>query len=216
MADGLGDARERVAAAARRLADEGLVLGTAGNLSERVGELIAVTPTGAVLSTLIADQVPVVDLDGEPVEGDRAPTSELELHLGIYDRYGAGAVVHTHAPIATALACVIDELPVVHYQMLELGGTVRVAPYVAFGTHELAEAVLTALRDRSAALLSNHGAVVHGPDLETAVQRTLLLEWACGLYWHAAAIGEPRTLDAEQQAEYLKAAAKRSYRALRG
>lgn len=216
MADGLGDARERVAAAARRLADEGLVLGTAGNLSERVGELIAVTPTGAVLSTLIADQVPVVDLDGEPVEGDRAPTSELELHLGIYDRYGAGAVVHTHAPIATALACVIDELPVVHYQMLELGGTVRVAPYVTFGTHELAEAVLTALRDRSAALLSNHGAVVHGPDLETAVQRTLLLEWACGLYWHAAAIGEPRTLDAEQQAEYLKGAAKRSYRALRG
>jgi L-fuculose-phosphate aldolase len=215
MAAELGAARERVAAAARRLADEGLVLGTAGNVSERIGELIAVTPTGAVLKTLTAEQVPVVDLAGEPVEGDRAPTSELELHLGVYARYDAGAVVHTHAPMATALACVIDELPVVHYQMLELGGAVRVAPYVTFGTHELAEATLAALRERSAALLSNHGAVVHGPDLETAVERTFLLEWACGIYWHAAAIGEPRTLDAEQQAEYLEAAAARSYRALR-
>lgn len=215
MAAELGAARERVAAAARWLADEGLVLGTAGNVSERVGELIAVTPTGAVLKTLTAEQVPVVDLAGEPVEGDRAPTSELELHLGVYARYDAGAVVHTHAPMATALACVIDELPVVHYQMLELGGAVRVAPYVTFGTHELAEATLAALRERSAALLSNHGAVVHGPDLETAVERTFLLEWACGIYWHAAAIGEPRTLDAEQQAEYLEAAAARSYRALR-
>ena len=70
--------------------------------------------------------------------GELAPTSELDLHLGVYRRYDAGAVVHTHAPMATALSCVLDELPCVHYQMLLLGGTVPVAPYETFGTPELA------------------------------------------------------------------------------
>src|SRR3954452_10259739 len=96
--------RERVAAAARRLADEGLVLGTAGNVSARRDDLVAVTPTGAVLERLDSAEVAVVDLDGNQVEGDLAPTSELGLHLGVYRRYGPGAVVHTHAPMATALA----------------------------------------------------------------------------------------------------------------
>lgn len=214
MADALGAARERIAAAARRLAARGLVIGTAGNLSERVGELVAVTATGAVLEKLTAAQVVAVDLAGTQLDGELAPTSELELHLGIYRRYGAGAVVHTHAPLATALACVLDELPVIHYQMLELGGAVRVVPYATFGTPELAEAALHALRDRSAALMSNHGAVVHGPDLDTAVERTELLEWACAIYWHAAALGSPRTLNAGQQREFIEALARRGYRTL--
>jgi L-fuculose-phosphate aldolase len=211
MAAELAAARERLAAAARRLAARGLVVGTAGNLSERVGDRVAVTAAGAVLETLTADQIVAVDLDGTRVEGELAPTSELELHLGVYSRYRAGAVVHTHAPLATALACVLDELPVIHYQLLELGGAVRVAPYATFGTPELAEATLVALRDRNAALMSNHGAVAFGPDLDTAVERALLLEWGCGLYWHAAAVGKPRTLDAEQQREFLEAVAARGY-----
>lgn len=207
--------RERVAAAGHHLAEAGLVLGTAGNISEREDELVAITPTGAVLEQLTADQVAVVDLAGTQVGGDLAPTSELDLHLGVYRRYDAGAVVHTHAPLATALACVLDELPVIHYQMLELGGPVRVVPYQTFGTRELADAVLEALRDRCAALMSNHGAVVHGPDLGTAVERALLLEWACGIYWHAAAIGTPRTLDPGQQRRFIEAVAERGYRRLR-
>jgi L-fuculose-phosphate aldolase len=106
---------------------------------------------------------------------------------------------------------VLDQLPVVHYQMLTLGGAVRVAPYATFGTSELAALTLDALQDRSAALMSNHGAITHGPDVATAVDRILLLEWACGVYWHAAALGAPRTLDAEQQAAFLKAIADRGY-----
>src|ERR1700722_15780936 len=93
--------RERVAAVARRLADDGLVLGTAGNVSERAGDLVAVPPTGANLAELDADQVVVVTVDGAPAYGDLAATSELELHLGIYRRYGAGGVVHAHSPIST-------------------------------------------------------------------------------------------------------------------
>ena len=191
--------REGVAAASRRLADAGLVIGTAGNISARVEELVAVTPTGAVLEDLEASDIAVVELDGTQVHGPRAPTSELELHLGIYRRYGAGAVVHTHAPMATALACVLDELPVIHYQMLLLGGSVRVAPYETFGSTELAQATLEALQDRTAALMANHGAIVHGANLDVAIEQTLLLEWVCGVYWHASALGQPRILDRDQQ-----------------
>ena len=133
-------------------------------------------------------------------------TSELELHLGVYHRYDAGAVVHTHAPMATALACVLDELPVVHYQMLELGGPVRVVPYATFGTSELAQLTLDALSERTVALMANHGTIAHGADLDEAVERSLLLEWACPLYWRAAAIGTPRTLDERAAAAFSQRA----------
>ncbi|WP_143265333.1 class II aldolase/adducin family protein, partial [Amycolatopsis lexingtonensis] len=118
----LDEARRSVARACHGLAGEGLLIGSAGNVSVRVGEHVAVTATGVVLGRATADDVTVVDLDGEVVAGERAPTSELELHLGIYRRYGAGAVVHTHSPQATAVSLVLDELPCVHYQQLALGG----------------------------------------------------------------------------------------------
>lgn len=204
-------ARERVAQAARRLAAEGLVLGTAGNVSERTGDLIAVTPTGAVLGELSAEQVAVVDMDSRPVDGELEPTSELGLHLGIYRELEAGAVVHTHSPMATALSCLLDELPVIHYHQLALGGPIRVAAYRTFGTEELAETTLEALRERQAALMSNHGAIVYGASVPAAVESALLLEWLCGLYWHAAAIAPPRTLSEEQCQDVVKTALDRGY-----
>jgi L-fuculose-phosphate aldolase len=203
--------REQVAAASRRLAAEGLVLGTAGNVSARHGDEVAITPTGAVLAELEAEHVSVVDLDGEQVDGDLAPTSELDLHLGVYRRYDAGAVVHTHSPMATALSCVLDELPCVHYQMLLLGGPVPVAPYATFGTPELANSVLDALEGHRAALMANHGAIAHAGDLDEALELSLLLEWACTVYWRAAAIGEPRALGAEERQAVVEAALSRGY-----
>jgi len=212
----LDDERERVAAAARRLAAEGLVLGTAGNVSARAGDLVAVTPTGGVLERLAAEEVAVVDLEGAHVDGPFAPTSELGLHLGIYRRFQTGAVVHTHAPMGTALACVVDEVPVVHYAMLGLGGAVRVAAYATFGTSELAELALEALEGRTAALLSNHGTINHAADVEAAVEGALLLEWACTVYWRAAAIGRPRVLDESDLAAVADQIAGRGYGALQG
>lgn len=203
--------RGRVASAARRLAADARVLGTAGNVSERSGELVAVTPTGARLEAMTATDVAVVDLGGELLDGELAPTSELGLHLGVYARYDAGAVVHTHARFATALACVLDELPVVHYQMLALGGPVRVAPYATFGTPELADATLDALEGRSAALMANHGAIAYGPDLDAAMEQSELLEWACELYWRAAAVGKPRTLGQSDQLEFVETVSRRGY-----
>jgi L-fuculose-phosphate aldolase len=141
--------RERtdVAEACRRLAQEGLVIGTAGNVSAKAGEDgIAVSPTGAVLAELAPEQVSVVDLEGNLIAGELEPTSELGLHLGIYERYDAGAVVHTHAP-----------------------------------------------------------------DVVAALDRALLLEWACTVYWRATAIGEPKTLDEAQRQAVVSAALERGY-----
>jgi L-fuculose-phosphate aldolase len=207
--------REAVADAARCLAQAGLALGTAGNVSARYGDLVAVTRTGATLATVSAEDVAVVDLSASSVEGP-PPSSELALHLGAYHRYGAGAVVHVHGPVSTALACVIDELPAVHYQMVALGGPIRVARYATFGTIELADATLEALEDRTAVLMANHGALTYGEDLSSAVGRAELLEWVCTVYWQAAAIGAPRTLSDAQLDDVRTEMAHRRYGKLVG
>lgn len=203
--------RERVALAARQLAADGLVIATSGNVSARAGELVAVSPTGADLSVLEPEQVAVVDLEGRQQDGELEPTSEIDLHLGVYRRFDTGGVVHTHAPFATALACVLDELPVVHYGLLALGGPVRVATYATFGTPELAEATLAGLEGRTAVLMASHGTLAHGHDVEAAVANSRLLEWGCELYWRAAALGTPRVLDEQQRAAVIEAVVARSY-----
>ena len=208
-------AREQVAAASRRLAAEGLLVGTAGNVSVRVGERVAVTASGVVLGGATADDVVLVTLDGARVaagDGGLVPTSELDLHLGVYaDSPDVGAVVHTHAPYSTAVACVLDELPVLHYQHLLLGGAVRVAPYATFGTPELAGFVRTALAGRQAALMANHGSVAVGATLAQAVEHAVLLEWLATLHHRASALGTPRALTDDEQTAVVLAALARSY-----
>jgi L-fuculose-phosphate aldolase len=203
--------RTRIADACRRLAAGGLVIGTAGNVSVRAGEFVAITAAGAAFERLTEDQVTVVDLRGNVVYGDLAPTSELELHLGVYRKCNAGAVVHTHAPMAVAVGCVVEEIPCLHYSMLSLGGSVRVAPYATFGTQQLADNVHAALSGRNAALMANHGAINYASDLGNAVESALLLEWVCTAYWRAAAIGKPRALTTEDQAAVVAAVIERRY-----
>lgn len=207
----LSELREQLVSTAGALAAEGLVTGTAGNLSCRAGEGVLISPTGADLGRLQADQIPLVDLEGQVIDGQLEPSSEINLHLGMYHRYEAGAVVHTHAPMSAAVACVLDELPCVHYLMVDLGGTVPVAPYKTFGTQDLADAVHDAIDGHTAALMSNHGTLAYGEDLATAASRSRLLEWVATLYWHACAIGEPRTLTEAERQEVAAEIERRSY-----
>ncbi|MDP1849833.1 MAG: class II aldolase/adducin family protein [Solirubrobacteraceae bacterium] len=200
MTEGIDRLRAGLVQACRELAQTGLVVGSAGNVSARNGDLVLVTPTGARLATVAEDELAVVDLDGTLVDGPLLPTSELPLHLAVYRSFAAaGAVVHTHPPMATAVACVADELPCIHYTLLSLGGSVRVAPYATFGTDALAATVVDALRERTAALMGGHGAVTYGPDVAAAMAATQLLEWACGVYVHACACGTPRVLDEQER-----------------
>lgn len=205
MSDRIDDLRIGVAEACRTLARSGLVIGTAGNVSARLADRIAVTPTGARLATLTAAEVAVVDLEGTLVDGPCAPTSELPFHLAIYEHFDAAAVVHTHPPMGTAVACVTDELPCFHYALLPLGGSVRVARYATFGTPDLAASVVEALEGRRAALMASHGAVTYGDSLQAALDATELLEWACEVYVHACACGTPRVLGEDEQLALIEA-----------
>jgi L-fuculose-phosphate aldolase len=192
-------AREAIVSACQDLSRAGLVVGTAGNVSVREGDLVAVTPTGVRYAALTPETVGVHRLDGTPVEAPLRPTSELPLHLAVYRaRPDAGAVVHTHSVAATALSTLVDELPAVHYYVAMFGGPVPVTPYAGYGTPELARYAAAALAERDGCLLGNHGAVTVGPDLATAHDKSAYLEWLCDVYLRAACAGTPRLLPASE------------------
>jgi L-fuculose-phosphate aldolase len=192
-------AREAIVAACQELSRAGLVVGTAGNVSVREGDLVAVTPSGVRYAALTPELVGVHRLDGAAVEAPLAASSELPLHLAVYAaRPEAGAVVHTHSPAATALSALADEVPAVHYYAAMFGGPVLVAPYARYGTDELARNAVRALRDRTGCLLGNHGAVTVGPDLATAHDKSVYLEWLCDVYLRASSAGTPRLLPAAE------------------
>ncbi len=211
----LAEEREAVAGASRHLAEEGLVIGTAGNISARKGDLVAVTPTGADLGTVTAEMITVINLDGEIVDGDLAPTSEVPLHTGIYAATNALAITHAHAMASTALSCTHDELPPLHYSCLSLGGAPRTAPYATFGSQELADNVITALKGRNAAMMQNHGSIAYGSKMDEAVERLELLEWLAELYWRSASLGTPRVLTDKDFEAIIVSAMERGYGALK-
>jgi L-fuculose-phosphate aldolase len=192
-------AREAIVATCQELSRAGLVVGTAGNVSVRSGDLVAVSPSGLRYAELTPELVGVHRLDGTAVEAPLRPTSELPLHLAIYAaRPEVGAIVHTHSPAATALSTLVDEIPPVHYYVAMFGGPVIVAPYATYGTEELARNVVEALRDRTGCLMGNHGAVTVGPDLMTAHDKSGYLEWLCEVYLRASSAGSPRLLPAAE------------------
>ncbi|QUI31081.1 class II aldolase/adducin family protein [Streptomyces alfalfae] len=201
--EALAAAWEELVETARRTVRDGLVVGTSGNVSVRVGDTVLITPTGVPYDRLGPGDAVGVDLAGRQVVGDLAPTSELPMHLAVYRSTDARAVVHTHAVHATAVSLLLDEVPPVHYVTGLLGGPVRVAPYALYGTEELAHAMLDALRDRTGCLLRNHGTVTHGASLGQAYDRTAQLEWMCRLWLTASAVPgrTPALLTEEQLAE---------------
>jgi L-fuculose-phosphate aldolase len=194
---------EALVATARRTVSDGLVVGTSGNVSVRVGDTVLVTPSGVPYDRLTPDDITGVALDGRQVLGTLVPTSELPMHLAVHTTTDARAVVHTHAVHATAVSTLVPELPAIHYMAGALGGPVRVAPYATYGTEELAENMLHALADRSGCLLRNHGTITYGATLDQAYDRTAQLEWMCRLWLMASSVPglTPALLSPEQLAE---------------
>lgn len=209
----LHEERQAVADAGRQMITDGLVLGTAGNVSIRVGDLVAISPSTVAYEEVTADDVCVVDMDGTIVSDDngRRPSSEVPMHLSIYRGSDAGSVVHHHGLKSAALSTVVDEMPTIHYYVAQLGGSLRVAPYARYGSDKLAASVLRALDGRVAALMQNHGAVAHGQSLDQAYKRAQLVEWLSSMYIEAASIGTPRVLTDSDMREVVDARAGRSY-----
>ncbi len=189
------DIREKLIAAARSMAGLGINQGNAGNLSVRTETGMLITPSGIPYDDLTPEQLPLMPFDGEygAFEGPKRPSSEWRFHLDIMSaRLEVGAIVHTHAPYATALAMARREIPACHYMVARFGGaSIRVAGYALFGTAELSDQVLAALRDRTACLMANHGFVTTGPSLEGAMLAAVELEALSRHYVLSLSIGGP-------------------------
>jgi L-fuculose-phosphate aldolase len=211
--DELQAARARLVSYSARLLDDGLAVGSAGNISVRCGDIVAITPSGISYHDLRPADICLVTPDGTQLESGTAetPSSETPMHLAIYAATGAAAVVHTHSPEVVALSAGRSELPAIHYAITGLGGPVRVAPYVRFGSAGLAAAAVEALEGRSAVILRNHGAVTYGRDLAQAYDRALLLEWLARTYRLALCYGEPAILSAAELDEVTAESRRRRY-----
>ena len=214
--DELQAARAQLVSYSARLLADGLAVGSAGNMSIRTVDAVAITPSGIPYNGMRPEDVCLVSMDGTELGNRETPSTETPMHLAIYAATTAGAVVHTHSPEVIALSAACQELPAIHYAITGLGGPVRVAPYVRFGSAGLAAAAVAALDGRSAVILRNHGAVTYGRDLAQAYERAVLLEWLARTYRLALSYGEPSILSAAELDEVTAETRRRRYGERRG
>jgi L-fuculose-phosphate aldolase len=199
----------QVLATARAMIANDLNRASAGNVSVRFhsGKLdgFIISPTGMDYEDCTPDDMVFVDMDGMP-QGSRQPSSEWPFHRDIYKHFAdAGAVVHAHPPFATSLACIEVDIPPFHYMIARFGGnTVPCAKYATFGTQELSDAIVAALKNRCACLMSNHGMVVYGRDLDHALKLAVELETLSEQYWRVLQIGQPKLLSDDEMSRVLE------------
>lgn len=194
--------KAQVAQAARELARLGLVGRASGNLSVRLPTaelLVAITPTRRPHASLEADDICVVDAEGVQRDGAHAPSSELLLHLSLYQaRSETNAVVHSHPVHATACAVAGLEVPPLIDELVVLvGGAIQVSDYALPGTADLGAQACAALGERKAALLRNHGLVTVGSDMDEAVELTELVERAAQVFFLSRTLGRAKALAPE-------------------
>ena len=196
-------ARELIVEFGQKMAAAALTTGSGGNLSiiDRAQGFVAIKPSGIEYAALTPADIVVMNTSGERIDGERNPSSEVSLHLCLYEqRSDIGAVVHTHSVYATTIACLNWELPAVHYLVGFSGDKVPLAAYAAFGTQDLADNVIRAIGDYNACLLANHGLVSVGPNIARAFRIAEQIELVARLYVQAKSIGDPVILSAEEMA----------------
>jgi len=184
----------------RSLDAAGLVPNKSGNVSCRSSGGFLITPAGVPYAELLPDQIVELSPDGSPDPAGPRPSSEWRMHEAIYAlRPDAEAIVHTHSPYATALACAGRGIPAFHYMIALAGGDVRCMPYATFGTAELAVTAVRGLADRRATLLANHGVVALGASLRDAHAVAVEVENLARQYLALLAAGlEPEVLGEEE------------------
>jgi L-fuculose-phosphate aldolase len=182
------------------MSELGLTPGMSGNVSVRTPTGLLVTPSGMPYSELVPDDAVELKHDGSMRAGQRTPTTEWQLHRDILGaRQDISAIVHTHSLFCTTISCLRREIPAIHY-MVVLAGTdaIPCADYATFGSAELALNAVTALGSGNACLLANHGMVALGETLAKALRLAAEVETLASQYWHAAQIGTPHILDADE------------------
>jgi len=187
------------------LGRSGMSRGTAGNISARVEDGFLITPTGVGAADLTPSSMVQMDFQGN-VSGHLRPSSEWRFHKDIYvERPDVGAVVHTHAPFCTALACQMHSIPAFHYMIAVAGGkNIRCSDYATFGSQELSDAALKALDGRKACLLGHHGMLATGANLDAALKLAQEVEELAEQYWRVLQIGEPKCIDDAEMDKVLE------------
>jgi ribulose-5-phosphate 4-epimerase/fuculose-1-phosphate aldolase len=170
-----------------------LVIGSSGNASLKVGDHVVISPSSVHYTEMTVDDVVVIDMEGDEVEGTRNPSVETPMHLEIYrNREDALAVVHTHSMYTSSMAILHEPLPPILDEIVpKLGAGIRVSKYAMPGTKQLGTNVVEVLEERSAALIANHGAVCISKTLKDALFLSILLERACKIYMTAKQVGKP-------------------------
>ena len=200
--------RTSIIEACLEMTASGLTTGTSGNLSVRSGRDMLITPSATPYRSMTPDMIARMPLAEDGAwTGPRPPSTEWRFHFDILNaRSEIGAVVHAHPTHATALAIARTEIPACHYMVAAFGGsTVRCAGYARYGTAELSALALDALRDRTACLLANHGAITLGDTLDKAMWRMTELETLARQFVVARQAGEPVILSDAEIAETLAA-----------
>ncbi|MBR5309726.1 MAG: class II aldolase/adducin family protein [Oscillospiraceae bacterium] len=189
-----------------RMLNSGLTVETWGNISVRDPETgyVYLTPSGMPYNTLVEDDIVVMDIDGNRIEGERKPTIEHAMHLGIMkNRPDVNAVVHTHPVYSQIFALLHEDIPPVIDEAAQILGDVRVTEYALPGSPEMAANAIATLGNDSACLLANHGAVCVGKDMDKAFQVCTILEMTSQIYYMARCIGQPKPIDDDKVA-YMK------------
>lgn len=193
--------RNKMVRFAKKAVETGLVSGTWGNISSRLGkDRFLITPSGIEKSSLRPSDLVVIDIDGKVVKGKLKPSTEMPMHLAIYNaRDDVGAIFHTHSIFATVLSVLGMELPALTVEFaMVVGRSVPVVDYALPGTDDLASKVVMALGDRKkSAILGNHGVVAVGSCLEEAFLVALLVEMEAKIYCISKMLGEPRKIPDE-------------------
>jgi len=195
------EVRKTVLDTAREMCAKGLVVGNSGNISLRLPSegktgLMAITPTSRHYDTLDYNDIPIIDFNGKIVEGKLKPSVETPLHIAIYKaRKNVNAVIHTHSVFASAVAVAGLEIPpILLDQVLFLGGEIKASGGALVSTPEQIKGFIRALGDRSAALISNHGAVGTGKTMRDAFTACELIEKTARIYLLALGAGKVNRL----------------------
>ena len=198
--------RGELVEAARAMNRLGINRGTSGNASVRAGAGFLVTPSALPYDRIGAADIVEMALDGTTVDATRAPSSEWRFHRDLYAaRDDVGAVIHTHAPFATTLACLDLAIPAFHYMVAKAGGNdIRCAGYATFGTQALSDHVVAAMEGRKACLMSHHGMIAAGATLDAALGLAVEVEQLAEMYWRALQLGTPTLLDNEEMARVAR------------
>lgn len=200
--------RELVVKYGKKFKEDRLTTGTSGNISiyNKELSLIAISPSGIDYDKTEKEDVTVIDLDGNIVDGKRYPSSEIALHLAFYkEKEDARAVVHCHSVYCVTLSTLNMPIKAYHYVIGDANtNEIPCVPYVTFGTKELANETIKYCKESNAAILKNHGQITCAKNIESAYSLAINVEYLAEIQYRALTIGNPKPLSDEQMKEVLE------------